>query len=203
MIILLALSNDETLVQKLLKSADDSCPKGAMSASVCQETSLQQEYDNKSKAYPFGQRYKVDNVFLRNDVDIVALLEPSFTTLPTRQSMSLWSSMKPRSNRPLANTALSIQSDHYLAVYVIWDDEADDAQYESWLSEVMEPLSHHSVGSYLGEFDFQARPSKCWGPEEYRKLAAIKRKWDPDDRICGCLGLETLRTPCGTELARH
>lgn len=203
MIILLASSNDEGLVQKLLQSADNSRPNEAISASVCQETSIQQEYENKANAYPVGQRYKVDNVFLRNDADIVALLELSFTTLPTRQSMSLWSSMKPRSSRPLANMALSIQSDHYLAVYVIWDDEADDAQYESWLSNVMEPLSHHSVGSYLGEFDFQARHSECWGPEEYRKLAGIKRKWDPDDRICGCLGLETLRTPRGTELARH
>lgn len=203
MIILLASSDDETLVKRLLKSADDSCPNGATSASVCQETSMQREYDNKAKAYPIGQRYKVDNVFLRNDADIVALLEPSFTTLPTRQSMSLWSSMKPRSSRPLANMALSMQSDHYLAVYVIWDDEADDARNGLWLSNVMEPLSHHSVGSYLGEFDFQARPSDCWGPEEYRKLAGIKRKWDPDNRICGCLGLETLGTPCGTELALH
>ncbi|KAL1878271.1 hypothetical protein Daus18300_002189, partial [Diaporthe australafricana] len=127
MIILLASSNDEILVQKLLQSADESRPNGAFSASVCQETSIQQEYDNKAKAYPVGQRYQVDNVFLRNDADIVALLEPSFTTLPTRQSLSLWSSMKPRSSRPLANMALSMQSDHYLAVYAIWEDETDDA----------------------------------------------------------------------------
>lgn len=190
MIILLASSDDENLVKNLLESAEDSRPDGALSASVCQETSIQREYDNKVKAYPMGQRYKVDNVFLRNDVDIVSLLEPSFTTLPTRQSLSLWSSMRPRSNRPLSGMALSMQSDHYLAVYAIWENEADDAQYGIWLSNIMEKLGPQSVGSYLGEYDFQARPSKCWGTEEYQKLLAIKHKWDPDNRICGCLGLE-------------
>lgn len=190
MIILLASSDDEGLVKRLLRSAEDSHPDGALSASVCQETSIQREYDNKAKAYPTGQRYKVDSVFLRNDVDVVSLLEPSFTTLPTRQSLSLWSSMRPRSNRPLTGMALSMQSDHYVAVYVIWEKEADDAQYGSWLSSVMEQLGRQSVGSYLGEYDFQARPSKCWGTEEYQRLVEIKRKWDPDNRICGCPGLE-------------
>ncbi|KAH8749875.1 hypothetical protein F5883DRAFT_720643 [Diaporthe sp. PMI_573] len=128
LVILLALSNDENLVQKLLQSVEDSRPDRALSASVYQETSIQQEYANKAKAYPVGQRYKVDIVFLRKDEDIVSLLEPSFATLPTRQSMALWTSMKPRSNQPLTKMALSIQSDHYLAVYVIWEDKADDDQ---------------------------------------------------------------------------
>lgn len=88
--------------------------------------------------------------------------------------------------------ALSMQSDHYLAVYVIWEDKADDAQCESWLSSVMQQLERHAVGSYLGEHDFQARASKSWGNEEYQKLVDIKRKWDPENRICGCLGLEGL-----------
>lgn len=190
MLILLASSDDENLVKNLLQSAEDSRPNGALSASVCQETSIQREYDNKAKAYPVGQRYKVDNVLFRNDVDVVSLLEPSFTTLPTRQSLSLWSSMKPRSNRPLSGMALSMQSDHYFAVYAIWENEADDPRYGTWLSNIMKQLGPQSVGSYLGEYDFQARPSKCWGTEEYQKLMGIKRKWDPDNRICGCLGLE-------------
>lgn len=194
MIILLASSADENLVNKLLRSAENSRPDGALSASVCHDTSIQREYDNKAKAYPIGKRYKVDNVFLRNEVDIVSCLEPSFTTLPTRQSLSLWSSMRPRSKRPLTGMALSMQSDHYLAIYTIWENEADDAQYGSWLSSVMEQLGPQSVGSYLGEYDFQARPSKCWRIEEYQKLVEIKRKWDPDNRICGCLGLEDLST---------
>lgn len=192
MIILLASSDDENLVQKLLQSVEDSKPHGALSASFCQETNLQQEFDNKAKAYPVGQRYKVDNVFLRNDVDVVSLLEESLTTLPTRQSMALWTSMKPRSNRPLTNMALSMQSDHYLALYIIWEDKADDTQNESWLSDVMKELGHHSVGSYLGEYDFQSRASKCWGTEQHQKLLEIKHKWDPANRICGCLGLEDL-----------
>lgn len=192
MIILLASSDDESFVKNLLQLAESSRPEGALSVSFCKSTTIQQEYANKAKAYPTGHRYKVDNVFLRNDADIASLLEPCFATLPTKQSLSLWTSMRPRSERPLTNMALSMQSDHYLAVYAIWENEADDARCGAWLSQVMEELEPHAVGSYLGEYDFEARPSKCWGMEEQRKLVEIKRKWDPENQICGCLGLEDL-----------
>lgn len=192
MIILLASSDNEGLVQKVLQSAEELRPDGALSASVCKDTNMQQEYDNKAKAYPVGPRYKVDNVFLGSDADIVSILEPSFTTLPTRKSMALWTSIKPRSNRALTDMALSMQSDHYLAIYVLWDDETDDAKCGSWLSNVMKQVGGYSIGSYLGEYDFQARGSDCWGDEQYHRLVELKCKWDPDNRICGCLGLAGL-----------
>jgi hypothetical protein len=190
MVILLAFNDNEDFVEKLLRSAEDSRPNGALSASVCQETSIQQEYDNKAEAYPVGHRYKVDNVFLQDDVDIISVLESSFTTLPTWQSMALWTSMRPRSNQNLTNMALSMQSDHYVAIYVIWEDEADDFVCGAWLSNIMGRLGCHSVGSYLGECDFQARASNYWGTEQNNKLMETKRKWDPTNRLCGCLGLD-------------
>lgn len=86
--------------------------------------------------------------------------------------------------------ALSMQSDHYFALYAIWERESDDSQNESWLSGVMERVGQQSVGSYLGEYDFQARPTNVWGKEQYQRLMEIKKTWDPDNRICGCLGLD-------------
>ncbi|KAG8166002.1 hypothetical protein KVR01_004554 [Diaporthe batatas] len=159
MVILLAMGDDKDFVEELLRSVEDSRPDGALSASVCKETSIQQEYDNKAKAFPVGPRYKVDNVFLRNDADVVSLLESPFNTLPTRQSMVLWTSMKPRSSRPLTNMAL---------------------------------MGRHSIGSYLGEYDFQTRASDCWGAEQHQRLVELRHKWDPDNRICGCLGLDDI-----------
>ncbi len=153
---------------------------------------MQRELDNKAKAYPASQRYVVDNVFLLDDTDVAGLLEPAFTTLPTRQSLALWTSMVPRSRSALSDMALSLQSDHYFALYVIGENESDDSQCQSWISGIMESVGQQSIGSYVNEYDFQTRPSSCWGREQYLRLIELKRKWDPTGRICGCLGLEEM-----------
>ncbi|CAH0045454.1 unnamed protein product [Clonostachys solani] len=191
-IILLAFGDDEDAMVGILQKVDQSHPAGSLSRSFSEETSLHRELGNKYKAYPIGHRYKVDNVFLNNDADVAELLRPAFTTLPTRKSLALWSSMRPRSTRALTDMALSIQSDHYFALYVIWENEADDLENGAWLAGVMNEVKRQAAGAYLGEQDFQAREARLWGSQQYERLVGIKRKWDPSHRICGCLGLEEL-----------
>ncbi|VUC31244.1 unnamed protein product [Clonostachys rosea] len=191
-IILLAFSDDEHAANGILQTVDKSHPPGLLSRSFAEETSVQRELENKYNAYPIGQRYKVDNVFLKNDADVAELLRPAFTTLPTRQSLALWSSMRPRSTEALTDMALSVQSDHYVALYAIWENEAGDLENGAWLTGVMGELKCQAVGTYLGEHDFQVRAGTLWGSQQYESLVRVKRRWDPDNRICGCLGLEEL-----------
>lgn len=191
-IILVAFGDDEHAVGDILQKVDHSHPAGPLSRSFFEGTSIHRELENKYEAYPIGQRYKVDNAFLRNDADVAELLRPSFTTLPTRQSLALWSSMRPRSTRALIDMALSVQSNHYFALYAIWENEADDLENGAWLAGVMNQVQRQAAGAYLGEHDFKARAARLWGSQQYERLVAIKRKWDPDHRICGCLGLEEL-----------
>jgi hypothetical protein len=56
----------------------------------------------------------------------------------------------------------------------------------------MEEVGRHSVGAYLGEYDFQTRRSKFWGDDEAKRISEIRKKWDPEGRICGYLGLDDI-----------
>lgn len=174
----------------VLKSAEGSHPPGTVAHTFCEETSLHREFENKAKAYPQGHRYCADNTFLKNDADIAAVLEPAFTTLPTKKSLTLWSSMVPCSRRKLPDMALSMQSDHYFVLYGVWEHEHDDLRCQSWVGNIMTEVGKHSVGAYVGEYDFQTRRSKLWGDKQFKELMEIRRKWDPEGRFCGYLGLE-------------
>lgn len=173
---------------------------------VCQLSSLSEQYAIQAAANPEGHRYCAENAYISNsERDLPTLLERAFTTLPSRKSFTLYFSMNPTSRRPLpdprsaAGMALSLQSDHYFALYTVWEDAADDDRCVAWVRNIMEDVERHADGSYMGDADFQFRRTKFWSDECARRLAEIRRKWDPEGRICGYLdegdksGVEGLR----------
>ena len=80
--------------------------------------------------------------------------------------------------------SLSMQTDHYFALYTIWEDEKDDKRCQSGVRNIMEGVERHSQGAHLGDSDFQVRRTRFWGDEEGKRLTEVRRKWDPQGRIC-------------------
>ena len=145
-------------------------------------------------ANPLGHRYCSDNAYIGSQEDVPALLEKSFTTLPTSKSAVLYFSMNPTSqqakyqdNAGDGGMALSMQSDHYFSMYCVWEDERDDDRCYTWVQDCIKGIESHSPGSYLGDTDFQLRRPKFWADGNTQRLMDIRRKWDPDGRICGYL----------------
>lgn len=155
-------------------------------------TSFQKEYADQIRAAPAGYRYAADNAYLRNDCDVTAVLERGFTHLPTRESYALYFSMAPTSQRPLEDMALSLQSNHYVALYATWksEEEKEGESHKVWLKENMKEIEKESVGSYLGDADFRVRQTRFWGEEQGRRLMEVRKNWDAEGRICGFLGAE-------------
>lgn len=126
-----------------------------------------------------------------NDEDVPAVLEKAFTTLPTRKTFALYFSMNPTSRQPsyhdVENMALSMHTDHYFALYTVWEEEKDDQRCIAWVHEIMKDVERHAEGAYLGDSDFQHRRTKFWRDEHAKKLMEVRRKWDPSGRICGYL----------------
>lgn len=178
-------SNDECLAA--LKHANETRPEGFIFEQVNKQTSLANEYRDQGNANPKGYRYTAENGYVKNDVDVAAILEPGFTTLPSRDSYALWYAMAPCSRRELPDMALSMQSDHYFAIYTIWKDEEDDDRCQKWVRDIMREVAPHCEGAYLGDADFQVRQTKFWTDEKALKLMALRREWDPSGRICGYL----------------
>ncbi|GFF53404.1 6-hydroxy-D-nicotine oxidase [Aspergillus udagawae] len=186
-VLLVTLKHTPEEAEAALTPAQQSRPVGTIEEWFCREDSLENQYVNQGKANPEGHRYCAENAYLHNDADVPKVLEEAFTTLPHRKAFSLWYAMNPCSRRDLPSMALSMQSDHYFALYTVWEDEKDDARCQAWVKNVMKQVQRHSVGAYLGDSDFQERQTRYWSESNGRRLMDIRRKWDPTGRICGYL----------------
>ena len=170
-----------------LQPPQDSHPPNTIVSIFCEPTTLENEYNDQARCNPNNHRYCADNAYLSNDTDVASALKESFTSLPSKKSFSLYFSMIPTSRRPLPDMALSLQSDHYFAIYSIWEDEKDDEKCRGWVQDRMKSVERVSEGAYLGDSDFQIRRTRFWSKENGKKLMESRRKWDPHGRICGFL----------------
>ena len=186
-IALLATGDDEDAMRFALQDIEKSSPPGTVGHWYCEETTLQQEFHTKMKSYPADHRYCVDSTFLRNDADVVDVLRQAFTELPTRESLVLWNTMVPRSRRPLPDMALSLQSDHYFAMYGVCEPDGDYEACEVWVRRNMLEIGQHEVGAYLGEANPQVRDSRIWSAEARARLLDIRRARDPQGRFSSFL----------------
>ncbi|KAF1350340.1 FAD-binding domain-containing protein [Lizonia empirigonia] len=150
-----------------LKSAEDSLPRGYLQRHFANPTSLHEQYIEQALANPEGHRYCSDNAYIDNNSDVAGVLEETFTTLPSRKSFSLWYAMAPTSRRKLPDMALSMKSDHYLTIYLVWESSEDDDKCQSWVANVMNRMAPHS--------------------DHGKRLMKIREKWNPNGRICGYL----------------
>ncbi|KAH8776765.1 FAD binding domain protein [Diaporthe sp. PMI_573] len=183
---------------------DPGRPPNPLIEEFAKTTTLPDQYAPQALANPEGHRYCSENAYISNDADVPAVLERAFTTLPHRKAFALYYSMYPTSRRPhylnlgagggdpssnddAGSMALSMHTDHYFALYTVWEDEKDDEKCVGWTHSVAREVERSADGSYLGDSDFQHRRTKFWRDENAKRLMEIRRKWDPEGRICGYL----------------
>lgn len=170
------------------QSLRETRPSGALLELFCKETNLDEQYAAQSAANPNGAQYTCDNAWIPNDeTDIPGLLEEAFCTLPSRETFSLWIAMAPCSRRELPPMALSLQTDHYFALYAITKGDSDHTKASQWTRAVMKNIEARTCGSYLGDSDIQVRDVAFWSEHAGKRLMDIRKKWNPDGRICGYL----------------
>jgi hypothetical protein len=184
----LAFQQTEEAAFASLKHVNATHPPGAIMEAPNSPTSLLNEYCTQDLANPHGHRYIAENAYIKDDADVTEVLRKAMTTLPEgSKSFTLWFSMYPCSRRELPDMALSMQSDHYMALYTVWEKEEDDERCRNWVTDVMREVERESVGAYLGDSDFQVRKTRFWAVEQGRRLMEVRRKWDPEGRVCGYL----------------
>jgi FAD/FMN-containing dehydrogenase len=159
----------------------ESCPvvEEALVRQVALPTSIALECEEQRRANPEGYRYVVDNMWTNAGADeIVPALRDAFTTLPTKESFSLWFGMAPQ--RQLPNMALSLQADLYFASYVIWKDEADDERCRAWLAAQMKHIEPITEGLFLADSDLATRPAQFFSDTHWQQLEELRARYDPD-----------------------
>ncbi|WP_273845537.1 FAD-binding oxidoreductase [Rubrobacter calidifluminis] len=138
---------------------------------------------------PEGHRYAADNAWLSaGPGDAVPALRELFATIPNEKSFVLWFSMSPL--RQIPDMALSLQTDVYLAVYTIWEDEADDEACQRWLTSQMRRIEPITAGLFLADADLVSRPARFMAEDNWRRLQKLRTRYDPDGLFCSYLAAE-------------
>jgi FAD/FMN-containing dehydrogenase len=160
-------------------------------------TTLDKQRARQLADNPEGHRWAVDNAWLSGPAGaVVPAMRRAYTTLPTDKAFTIWFSMAPL--RELPDMAFSLQSEIYLASYVLWTDETDDERCRRWLDAAMADLEPVTVGQYLGDSDLSRRQVRFMSDESWARLREIQARRDPDGLFAGYLA-----GPGGARNANH
>ncbi|CUR59394.1 Oxidoreductase [metagenome] len=149
-------------------------------------TTIDEQRARQLEDNPEGHRWAVDNAWLSGPADeVVPAMRRAYTTLPNEKAFTIWFSMAPL--RELPDMAFSLQSEIYLASYVVWEDSADDVRHQQWLESAMADLEPVTVGQYLGDSDLSRRQVKVLSDDAWARLESIRAVRDPDGLFVGYL----------------
>ena len=150
------------------------------------ETTIAEQRARQLADNPEGHRWAVDNAWLSGPAaDVVPAMRRAYTTLPNDKAFTIWFSMAPL--RTLPDMAFSLQSEIYLASYVVWDDPADDERCTAWLAGAMADLEPVTTGQYLGDGDLARRAVRFMSDEAWARFQAIRADRDPGGLFVGYL----------------
>ncbi|KAK7710840.1 hypothetical protein SLS64_005745 [Diaporthe eres] len=185
-VIVVARADTEAQARSYLQVLADTRPPNALEAKEQQLSDQVQDYEESLRLMPPDHRWVADNAYLDNQVDFAQTVKEAFTSLP-KGGIAFWEPMNPVSREPLEDMALSLHTDHYFALYAAYKDAAEDEWHDTWVRRSMDDLRKHQRGAYLGDTDFQFHDTKYWSDEAGKKLMSIRKRWDPEGRICGYL----------------
>ncbi|XVX19790.1 FAD-binding oxidoreductase [Actinomycetota bacterium] len=162
----------------------------ALAVQEAEEVELAVLREDQLRANPEGHRWRVDNAWLSGTAEeVVPAMRRAYTTLPNELSFTIWFSMAPL--RELPDMAFSMQSEIYLASYVLWPDGTDDEGPQGWLTDVMADLEPVTVGQYLGDGDLAHRQVRFMADDNWARLQQIRADRDPDGLFVGYLAGDT------------
>jgi FAD/FMN-containing dehydrogenase len=149
-------------------------------------TTLEEQRERQLQDNPDGHRWAVDNAWLSGPAEaVVPAMRRAYTTLPNDKAFTIWFSMAPL--RTLPDMAFSLQSEVYLASYVLWEDPSEDERCRAWLDSAMADLEPVTVGQYLGDSDLSRRQVRFLSDGAWKRLQAIGADRDPDGLFVGYL----------------
>lgn len=139
---------------------------------------------------PFPQRRaRADNIYVDRVADATQILSRHMPQAPApgNTPVILW-----RGLNAYPEAAYTARGRFYFATYAQWDDAADDAANGEWLKGLYDELAPLATGHYINEFDRETRAAltpRCYSPQNWNRLAELRRRYDPDGVYHSFLGV--------------
>jgi FAD/FMN-containing dehydrogenase len=150
-------------------------------------TGLRLMYRGVKQHYPDDHRYAVDNMWTHAPIEsLLPGLHRIAETMPPAPSHVLWLNWVPPRERP--DMAFSMEDDHYLALYAVWKDAADDARYAAWPALRMREMEPLASGCQLADENLGQRPSRFASDRNLARLDELRAARDPEGRFFPWMG---------------
>jgi FAD/FMN-containing dehydrogenase len=125
--------------------------------------------------------------------DMLVALRDKFVEAPSPKSVIVFcQSTGPRNLlEPHPDVALSMDATSYGGSWAIWEKEEDDAANRKWQDEVIAIMKPFTSQHYIGETDIVQEPSRVqesYSPDKWKRLEAVRAKYDPQGVFFGFLG---------------
>ena len=138
--------------------------------------------------YRHGLRYAADNMWTSAPAeDLAPGMRRIAATLPNAPSHMMWMLWGPP--QALPDMAFSMQDDLYIALYSAWESEAEDAAHQAWVTDHMRGLERFSSGIQLADENLAARPFRFLAEANFRRLEALRSKYDPSGLFHSYMGV--------------
>lgn len=147
------------------------------------EAQLNDLYAGVHAAYPDEHRYVADNMWTHADVrELLPGLRRIAETMPAAPSHMLWMNWGPGATpapeRP--DMAYSCEDDTYIAMYGVWLDEGEDAEYDAWVTGNMSSMEGFATGVQLADENLGRRPARFATDANMARLDELRSSFDPD-----------------------
>ena len=128
--------------------------------------------------YWANRRYAADNMWTNASAqDLLQGMHRIAATLPGVPSHMMWILWGPALELP--DMAFSMQGDIYIALYSVWESEAQDAIHQAWVRDHMKALEPLASGIQLADENLAARPFRFMSEENLKRLDKLRAKYDP------------------------
>ncbi len=169
----------------------ETCP--VVGKALKREVNVVTEFDEllqggEELLYPRGYRYAADNMWTSAPADdLLPGMRKIAATLPHAPSHMMWMLWGPPQVVP--DMAFSMQDNLYVALYSIWQNEAEDAAHQAWVTDHMRGLEPLSSGIQLADENLGARPFRFLADANLSRLQALRSKYDPEGMFHTYMGL--------------
>ncbi len=145
-------------------------------------------------AYPDDHRYSADNMWTHAPIDdLLPGLRRIAETMPAAPSHMLWMNWGPGASPPppRPEMAYSVEDDTYIALYGVWQDQAEDDANVAWVTERMREMEHLASGIQLADENLGRRPARFLSDEHMDRLDELRASHDPSGRFHAWMGRPT------------
>jgi len=163
----------------------EGCPIKSLSSSFATPLVFDQLFDASGALWPEGVRARVEATFSNScPGEMMKAVKTKLKEAPSPTTVFLFTIFcGPNVPAQHKDMALSMSAKVYGGPWTMWWDEKDDQANTDWHREFTALLRPYNVGYYIGESNTVERPSnavQAYSPENWHKLADLRRKYDPD-----------------------